>query len=151
MSCIHHLQTLREEIGKVYRSNPDDRGDPYSPHNWWIFDSRETSGKTCPVCLSLHLTHYRGDEIHAAFPYHIQVSANKMKAMVHPHCRCRLIWTGYTKDIMDNPYGILKRPAKKAELPAKVAGRQIDLSPSQAKLYKKTSKHARETFRGIKH
>lgn len=49
---------------------------------------------------------------------------------------------------MRNPYGILKRPAKKAELPDKVAGKKIKLSPSQSRLYKKTSKFARETFRG---
>jgi len=139
---------LREEIGKVYRSSSDDRNDPYSSHNWWLFDSRQTSGKTCPTCLALHMTHYRGDEIHAAFPYHRIIRANRIKAMVHPHCRCVLVWTGRTKDILNNPYGISDRKAKAAELPSKVAGRKIELSPSQKRLYDRTSGYARETFGG---
>lgn len=122
--------------------------DPYDAHTWWLFDSRESSEKTCPVCLGLHMTHYRGDAIQSAFPYHMAYLPNKLKAKVHPHCRCLLVWTGTTKSVMDNPYGILKRPAQKAELPAKVAGKKIELSPSQQRLWKRTSGHAKETYRG---
>jgi hypothetical protein len=136
------LQTLREEIGKVYRSSPDDRGDPYSPHNWWIFDAKQTSPKTCPVCQSLEGSHYRGDEIQAAFPYHIQKTANKIKAKVHPHCRCLLVWTGYTKDVVTNPYGILKRKRERVTVPEK-----IDLSPSQSRMFRKVQKYSRETWK----
>jgi hypothetical protein len=123
---------------------------PYDPHDWWLFDSQQTSSKTCPTCLALHMTHYRGDEIPSAFPYHVWMRANRIKAMVHPHCRCVLVWTGRTKDILNNPYGILRRPAQKAELPDKVAGRKIELSPSQRQLYDRTVDYARETFRGKK-
>ena len=75
---------------------------------------------------------------------------NRLRAKVHPHCRCVLVWTGRTDKVQKNPYGISKREARKAELPKSVAGRDVSLSPSQKRLYKKTSKYARETFRGKK-
>jgi len=130
------MLTLREQ---------EDRTDPYSPHNWWIFDAKQTSPKTCPVCMSLDGSHYRGDELHTAFPYHIQVSANKIRAKVHINCRCNLVCTGYTKDVVTNPYGILKRKRERVTVPKK-----IDLSPSQNRMFKKVQKYSRETFRGRK-
>jgi len=135
------MLTLREQ---------EDRTDPYNPHNWWIFDAKQTSPKTCPVCQSLDGSHYRGDELQTAFPYHIQISANKIKALIHPRCRCKLVWTGYTKDVVTNPYGILKRKRERVAVPDKVAGKKIDLSPSQSRMFKKVQKYSRETFRGRK-
>ena len=127
-----------------------DKPGQHSNKFWWLFDSRESSGKTCPTCLGLHMTHYRGDEVPDAFPYHTHMRVNRLRAKVHPHCRCVLAWTGRTKTVMKNPYGVSKREAKKAVLPDKVAGRDVVLSPSQRRLYKRTSKFARETFRGKK-
>ena len=124
--------------------------DPYYPYSnkmWWLFDSRESSGKTCNTCLALHMNHFRGDEIASAFPYHIQMAPNRIRAKVHPNCRCVLAWTGRTKDTLENPYGLLKRPADKATLPDRVAGRPIVLSPSQKRLYDRTSGYARETWK----
>ena len=138
---------LREDDTKWDRFFGNQVSIQHDPHSWWIYDPRETSGKTCPTCLGLIGTHYRGDEVEFAFPYHVHLRANTIRAKVHPHCRCRLIWTGRTKTVNENPYGILKRPAQKAELPSKVAGKIIDLSPSQKRLYDRTSGYARETFR----
>ena len=144
------MQILSEDYKQGTRLWYNDPLYPYSSRMWWLFDSRETSGKTCPTCLATHLNHFRGDELQSAFPYHVIQRVNRIKAKVHPHCRCVLVWTGRTKDVMQNPYGILKRPAKKAKLPDSVAGRDISLTPSQKRLYKRTNKFARETFRGKK-
>lgn len=116
----------------------------HSPLHWWIFDSRETSPKTCPLCLSLHGTHYRGDEIDGAFQHHIHLRVNAIKAMVHPHCRCLLQWTGKSEDVLEAPYGyVLKRAPKVPTIPKK----QLPmLSPSQRREFRRVAKIARETW-----
>lgn len=117
----------------------------HDPHVWWIFDSRETSPKTCPLCLSFHGTHYRGDEIDTAFPRHIHLRVNAIKCMVHPHCRCLLRWTGRSKDVLEQPYGYaLKRAAKMPTIPKR---QEPKLSPSQKREFKRVAKIARETWR----
>ena len=120
----------------------DDPLYPYSSHMWWVFDPRETSPKTCLTCISLQGSHFRGDEIASAFPYHQQRTVNTMRAFVHQHCRCRLIWTGRTKDVLKIPYGVLDREPERAEVPKK-----IELSPSQQRMFDKAAKFSRETWR----
>ena len=119
--------------------------DAHSPNTWWIYDAKETSPKTCQLCLGLDGTHYRGDEIELAFPYHMHLRVNAIKTNTHmprdPHCRCVLRWAGRTKDVLQNPYGILKRKAKKPTLPKKVS-----LNKDERRMFKKVARHARETY-----
>ena len=126
-------KTLREQ---------EDRTDPYSSHAWWLFDPRETSPKTCPTCQSLGGSHYRGDELFSAFPYHIQMAANRMRAYVHPHCRCRLVWVGYTKDVLSNPWATLDKEREKITVPE-----DQKLSPSQQRMFNNVSRFSRETWK----
>lgn len=116
--------------------------DAHDEHHWWIYDARVTSPKTCLVCIALDGTHYRGDEIELAFPYHVHMRVNAVKAMVHPHCRCVLRWAGRTEDVMTAPYGI-RRPRKKAVIPKRVKPK---LSPDQKRQFKTITKHAREVY-----
>lgn len=119
--------------------------DAHDPHHWWLYDARETSPKTCQLCLSLHGTHYRGDELELAFPFHRHMRVNTIKANAHmprdPHCRCRLVWTGRTEDILQNPYGILKRGPEKPKVPKKVS-----LGKDEKRMFKRITRHARETY-----
>ena len=124
-------KTLREE-----------RYSKYSEHTWWLFDARQTSPKTCPTCQSLDGSHYRGDELPWAFPYLIDYTANKIKAKVHPNCRCLLVWVGYTKDVLSNPWATLGKEREKATVPE-----DQSLSPSQQKLFTRTAKFSRETIK----
>ena len=113
---------------------------PYDPHVWWIFDARVTSPRTCPVCLALDGTKYRGDELANAFPYHVVLNVNTVKPMVHPHCRCRLRWAGRSKDVLVSPYGIRKPKA----------GGQLEkqrLSPSQRFKWINITRWARECYK----
>lgn len=120
----------------------------HDPHMWWVYDARITSPKTCMVCLSLDGTHYRGDAIYTAFPYHYHRTVNVIKPQVHPHCRCRLIWAGRSVDVLATPVGLRKKP-RKPEIPKFVGRRHrpIDLSPSQRRQFKTITKHAREIYR----
>ena len=83
----------------------DHEGFHHSEYDWWIFDARETSPKTCEVCLALHLTDWRGDWIPSRFPDHTHQSVNVIRAMVHPNCRCRLRWAGRTETVEEAPLG----------------------------------------------
>ena len=125
---------------------------PYDPHVWWLFDSRVTSPRTCPVCIGLDGTHYRGDEVPLAFPYHLQLHVHLIKPMVHPNCRCRLVWAGRTEDVLEAPYGMKKPAYEPPQLPTpmrredwKSPGGQT-LSPSQHFKWWQITRHARETF-----
>ena len=119
--------------------------DAHDSHHWWIYDARVTSPRTCPFCIALDGTHYRGDELDLAFPFHIHLRVNAIKARAHmprdPHCRCMLRWAGRTIDVMPAPYGVIRKP-KKAEVPKKVK-----LNPDEKRMFKKAARHARETFR----
>lgn len=101
----------------------------HDPHMWWIFDARETSPKTCPLCLTLHGHQFRGDGLNMAFPYHIHLRVNAIKAMVHPHCRCVLRWAGRTEQIYKTAVvgGLAKRKVK--SLPQKQKVKAGRLSP----------------------
>lgn len=120
----------------------------HSARHWWAFNCRQTSLETCPLCLSLHMTDYRGDGIDTAFPRHIHMRVNMIKARVHPHCRCRLESAGMSKDVLTNPYG-MRRPRRIPEVPKRVAGRPVEdvLSKSQRRERKQIVKYARETWR----
>jgi len=126
---------------------------PYDPHVWWIFDARVTSPRTCPVCLALDGTKYRGDELANAFPYHVVLNVNTVKPMVHPHCRCRLRWAGRSKDVLVSPYGMRNPKRKLPELPYQyTAGRRLKpltpqkLSPSQHFKWINITRWARECY-----
>jgi len=112
----------------------------HSEYHWWIYDARVTSPRTCQVCIALDGTHYRGDEIDLAFPFHLHMRVNAIKALVHPNCRCVLRWAGRTIDVMQAPYGIARKP-KKAEVPKK-----IELGKSERRMFKKVARHARECY-----
>jgi len=113
----------------------------HDPHMWWIYDSRETSPRTCPVCLGLHGTVYRGDEVLQAFPYHVHMQVNAIKARVHPNCRCVLRWAGRSKDVLSSPLGLVKHH-EKPQLPRKLREPK-KLSPSQHLLWWQISKVSR--------
>ena len=121
----------------------------HDPHMWWRYNCRESSPKTCPLCLSLHGTHYRGDELDIVFPFHIHRRVNMIKPMTHLHCRCRLEWTGRSKNVLLRPHGWLEGKRKIPEIPKTVAGRPVSdvLVPSQLRLRKKIVRYARETWR----
>jgi len=126
---------------------------PYDPHVWWLYDSRVTSPRTCPVCIGLDGTHYRGDEVPLAFPYHMLLRVNVIKPMVHPNCRCLLRWAGRSEDVLEAPYGMRNPKLEKPELPrGGLAGRRLQplepeqLSPSQHFKWWQITRHARETF-----
>lgn len=87
----------------------DHEGYHHSAYDWWIFDARMTSPKTCEVCKALDLTDWRGDWIPDKFPYHTHQSVNAVRAMVHPNCRCRLRWAGRAKEIYQTPLGLQVR------------------------------------------
>jgi len=110
--------------------------DPYDEHNWWIFDSRLTSPNTCELCQALDGTHYRGDELELAFPWHVPMRVNAIRAMVHVNCRCVLRWAGASIDVLASPYG-MKQKVDRPETPE-------DLSPSQQFGFRQVTKHARE-------
>lgn len=57
----------------------------------------------------LDLRDYRGDWIPTVFPYHWHVALNKIRASVHPNCRCLLRWAGRAEGIYDSPFGFLSR------------------------------------------
>jgi len=124
----------------------------HDPHHWWVFDCRETSPKTCTLCLSLHTTHYRGDELDNAFPYHVHRHVNAIKANAHMprdrHCRCMLRWAGRTELVRPNPY-VRDRPPKVPEIPKTVARRPVEdrLTPDLMRMRKRIVKHARESYR----
>jgi len=119
----------------------------HDAHHWWMFDARLTSPKTCEICKALDGTVYRGDGIAAAFPYHIHMAVNAIKALVHPHCRCRLRWVGRTEKVQVRHILTRRddRERKRPQLPKKQRGL---LSPSQHLIWWRTSHYARETFGG---
>ena len=116
----------------------------HDPHVWWSFDARQTSPKTCPICLSLNGSNYRGDEVDNAFPYHIHRTVADIKTLVHPHCRCVLRWAGRTEDVLKVPYGFITRKVRHPTIPKELQGQ---LSPSQLRLRKQIVKYARETYK----
>ena len=120
----------------------------HDPHAWWIFDARVTSPVTCSLCIGLDGTHYRGDEIEAAFPYHIHLRVNAIKARAHmprdPYCRCVLRWAGRSKDVLATPVGLRKAP-RKPEVPKK-----LGFSKDEKRMFKRITRHARETWRNKK-
>lgn len=75
----------------------DHEGYHHRSVDWWLFDARMTSPKTCPVCKALDMMRYRGDQIPTVFPYHTHMAINKIRAWVHPNCRCVLHWVGRTE------------------------------------------------------
>ena len=83
----------------------DHEGYHHSAYDWWIFDARMTSPKTCALCQMLDMTDWRGDWIAGAFPYHVHERVNAIKALVHPNCRCRLRWAGRAREIYESPLG----------------------------------------------
>ena len=119
--------------------------DPYDEHHWWIYDPRMTSPKTCILCMALDGTHYRGDELYMAFPYHEIMHVNAIKAMVHPNCRCVLRWAGRSEDLLTSPYGLKAKPDK-PEIPKK-----YDLTPDKRRQFGKIAKVAREVKLWKKH
>jgi hypothetical protein len=108
----------------------DHEGFHHSNKDWWIFDARETSPKTCEVCLALHLTDWRGDWVLTQFPDHTHQAVNVIRAVVHPNCRCRLRWAGRSEGVYEAPLGevglkeVWRPSAKELE----------KLSPSQLKM-----------------
>lgn len=85
----------------------DHEGFRHSSLDWWQFDARFTSPKTCDLCQLLHLQMFRGDVVPLVFRYHRHVLINQIKALVHPHCRCRLRWAGRGRRAYNTPLGIL--------------------------------------------
>jgi len=75
----------------------------FTEFDWWRFDARMTSPKTCPICKELDGRHYRGDRIATEFPYHIIMAVNRVKAHAHmprdDNCRCVLIWLFRTEEV----------------------------------------------------
>lgn len=114
----------------------DHEGFHHSPFDWWIFDARETSPKTCPVCLGLHLMQYRGDRVLVLFPRHTHMAINAIRAWVHPHCRCVLRFAGREEEVRDSPLGLLSpEEAKEIWYPSP---KELErLSPSQFALIRK--------------
>lgn len=106
----------------------DHEGFHHSKFDWWIFDARMTSPKTCEVCKALDLTDWRGDWVPTQFPYHTHQAVNAIRAMVHPHCRCRLRWAGRTERVYEAPLGEIGEVWKPSE-------KELEkLSPSQLKM-----------------
>ena len=103
----------------------------HSPNVWWIYDARETSPKTCSLCLTLHGHQFRGDGLDYMFPYHIHLRVNAIKAMVHPNCRCILRWAGRTEEPTTHAIvgGFTTRKIK--DLPEEAKVRAGQLSPFQ--------------------
>ena len=119
----------------------------HDEHHWWIYDARVTSPRTCQVCIALDGTHYRGDEIDLAFPFHLHMRVNAIKALVHPNCRCVLRWTGRTKDVLTQPYGLLDRGPKRAKIDVKTLKK---MKRSDLQGWWRVARFARETFKGKK-
>lgn len=87
----------------------DHEGYHHSAFDWWIFDARMTSPRTCEVCQALNLSDWRGDWIPSKFTYHTHESVNVIRAMVHPNCRCRLRWAGRANRVYGTPLGLGER------------------------------------------
>ena len=102
----------------------------HSAYDWWIFNARMTSPKTCQLCKVLHLRDYRGDWIPARFPYHTHQKINVIRAQVHRHCRCRLRWAGRGEQIYNSPFGLLT-PDEVAKVWKPTAKELEKLTPSQ--------------------
>lgn len=122
----------------------DHMGYHHSPYDWWVFDARMTSPKTCEICKVLDRRTYRGDWIPERFPFHIHRSVNAIKAMVHLHCRCILRWAGRAEGIYASPTGILP-PEQIAEMWYPSEKELERLSPSQLKAI---FEFLREPYRG---
>jgi|GEM_PF-4454264 len=86
----------------------DHAGYHHSPYDWWILKARLTSPKTCEVCKLLDLLVYRGDWVPARFPYHVHMRINRIKARIHPNCRCVLVWAGRALGIYETSFGLLE-------------------------------------------
>ena len=110
----------------------DHEGFHHSAFDWWLFDARMTSPKTCPVCKALNLRDYRGDWIPARFPYHKHMRVNAIKANVHQHCRCVLRWAGRAKAIYMSPFGLLS-PTEVSQVWKPTPEELKRLTPSQIK------------------
>lgn len=126
----------------------------HSSLDWWMFDAWATASNTCPTCLNLNQQIFRGDEIPDAFPYHTHDLPNRIRARVHPHCRCVLRWVGRDKrgESHERPTSLLKHITKQIEpVQIKINNKNtvtpLHMSPSQRRLFQRTNKFARETFR----
>jgi hypothetical protein len=84
----------------------DHEGYHHSALDWFIFDARMTSPKTCELCQLYDMTDWRGDWVPDVFPYHTHMAVNAIKAMVHPNCRCVLRWAGRTQQLYETPLGL---------------------------------------------
>jgi len=112
----------------------DHEGFKHSAFDWWGFDARTTSPKTCPVCKALDGRNYRGDRIPTIFPYHTHQAINVIRAKVHPNCRCRLRWLFRTEVIRLCPMGLLT-PAEEWEIQQRAHMKEMKvLTPSQRKM-----------------
>lgn len=96
-SVIHAVKLV--EAVKLLERNP------FTEYDWWRFDARMTSPKTCEQCKSLDGNHYRGDRIADEFPYFEVMRVNRVKAKVHLNCRCVLIWLFRTEKVYSRYLG----------------------------------------------
>ena len=104
-------ERYREDITAIRAAQAaraaDHEGYRHSPFDWWIFDPRRTSPKTCELCLALASEMFRGDVIEFAFPYHEHKFINAINPFVHPNDRCRLRWAGRTEKEYNTPFGYI--------------------------------------------
>lgn len=116
----------------------DHQGFHHSALDWWFFDARTTSPKTCPVCKALDGMMYRGDRIPTLFPYHTHMAVNKIRAKVHPNCRCILHWVGRTEEPETQPHRFYEMTPEEAwERWAPSKEELLKLTPSQFKMIMK--------------
>jgi len=76
---------------------------PHSPREYWQYDAKTTSARTCERCLEYERrygvgsNYLPGSYIPLIFPWHTHVAVNQIHPNVHPHCRCNLWYVGRRK------------------------------------------------------